>query len=67
MGLFRSIANDGSALIALQRSVLAPQAYVANVADTNLSGQLSVAYKVAEKVDSYVTYATGCSNRLDSI
>ena len=27
--------------------------------DTNLSGQLSVAYKVAENVDSYVTYATG--------
>ena len=33
--------------IALQRSVLAPQAYAADVDDTNLSGQLTVAYKVA--------------------
>ena len=35
------------ALIALQRSILAPQAYKADVDDTNLSGQMTVAYKVA--------------------
>ena len=57
--VYGGLQTTDPALIALQRSVLAPQAYVANVADTNLSGQLSVAYKVAENVDSYVTYATG--------
>ena len=57
--VYGGLQTTDPALIALQRSVLAPQAYVADVDDTNLSGQLSVAYKVAENVDSYVTYATG--------
>jgi len=46
------------ALVALQLSVLAPQAYVADVDDTNLSGQISAAYKIASRVHSYATYAT---------
>ena len=45
------------ALVALQRSVLAPQAYTADVANTNTSGQFTVAYKVAEPVNTYATYA----------
>jgi iron complex outermembrane recepter protein len=45
-------------LIALQRSVLAPQSYAADVDDTNLSGQVSVAFKAAETVNAYATYAT---------
>src|SRR5688572_7476452 len=57
--VYGGLQTTDPALIALQRSVLAPQAYVADVDDTNLSGQISVAYKVAENVDSYVTYATG--------
>ncbi len=46
------------ALTALQRSVLAPQAYTADVDDTNLSGQGTVAFKVAKTVNTYATYAT---------
>ena len=47
------------ALIALQRSVLAPQTYSANVDDTNASGQMTFAYRVAQSVNAYGTYATG--------
>ena len=37
-------------LIALQRSILAPQSYVADVDDTNTSGQMTVAYGVSTRV-----------------
>ena len=57
--VYGGLQTTDPVLIALQRSVLAPQAYKADVDDSNLSGQVSVAYKLAENVDSYVTYATG--------
>jgi iron complex outermembrane receptor protein len=57
--IYGGLQTTNPSLIALQRSVLAPQAYKANVNDTNLSGQLTVAYKLAENVDAYATYATG--------
>ena len=47
------------ALIALQRSVLAPQAYSADVDDVNLSGQITLAYKIASNVNTYGTLSTG--------
>ena len=46
------------ALITLQRSVLAPQTYAADVDDTNLSGQGTVAFKIAKAINTYATYAT---------
>ena len=45
--------------------VLAPQAYKANVDDTNLSGRSTAAYKVAERVNTYATYATLQVGRLN--
>jgi iron complex outermembrane recepter protein len=57
--IYGGLQTDDPALIALQRSVLAPQAYQADVDDTNLSGQLTAAYKASESVHAYVTYATG--------
>src|SRR5262249_45599288 len=39
--------------------VLAPQAYKADVDDTNLSGQITAAYKVSDRVNAYGTFATG--------
>jgi iron complex outermembrane receptor protein len=53
------LQTTNPALIALQQSVLAPQAYRANVSDTNTSGQITLAYKIAERVNAYATYATG--------
>ena len=44
--VYGGLQTTDPALIALQRSVLAPQAYAADVDDTNLSGQLTAAYKV---------------------
>ncbi|HET9942750.1 MAG TPA: TonB-dependent receptor, partial [Terriglobia bacterium] len=57
--VYGGLQTTDPALIALQRSVLAPQAYKADVDDNNLSGQISLAYSVAENVDAYATYAMG--------
>jgi iron complex outermembrane receptor protein len=56
--VYGGLQTTTAALVALQRSVLAPQTYAADVDDTNLSGQLSLAYKVASLVNTYATYAT---------
>jgi len=56
--VYGGLQTTTPALIALQRSVLAPQTYAADVSDSNLSGQMTVAYKVAEPVNTYATYAT---------
>ncbi len=46
--VYGGLQTTDPALIALQRSVLAPQAYTADVDDTNLSGQLTAAYRLAD-------------------
>jgi len=46
------------ALVALQRSILAPQRYRTDVDDANVSGQVTVAYAVRSRVNAYATYAT---------
>ena len=57
--VYGGLQTTNPALIALQRSIFAPQAYSADVDDTNLSGQMTVAYKVATSINAYATYATG--------
>src|SRR4029077_3960433 len=56
--VYGGLQTTNPALIALQRSILAPQAYKADVDDTNVSGQLTLAYKVATSVNTFATYAT---------
>lgn len=56
--VYGGLQTTDPVLIALQRSVLAPQTYRADVDDTNLSGQISVAYRIAEPINTYATYAT---------
>lgn len=56
--VYGGLQTTNAALIALQREVLAPQQYAADVDNTNVSGQLSVAYKVAQPINTYATYAT---------
>ena len=56
--IYGGLQTTDPALIALQLSVLAPQAYVADVDDTNLSGQMTLAYKIATSINTYATYAT---------
>jgi len=55
--IYGGLQTTDPALIALQRSVLAPQKYATDVDDTNLSGQFTVAYKLGEAVNTYGTYA----------
>jgi len=55
--VYGGLQTTDPALIALQRSIFAPQAYKTNTADTNLSGQLGFSYKVAETAEAYATYA----------
>jgi iron complex outermembrane receptor protein len=57
--VYGGLQTTDPALIALQRSVLAPQTYSANVDDTNTSGQVTLAYRVSQSVNAYGTYATG--------
>jgi iron complex outermembrane receptor protein len=57
--VYGGLQTNNPALIALQLSVLAPQAYTADVDDTNLSGQATVAYKLSQNTNAYGTFATG--------
>jgi iron complex outermembrane receptor protein len=56
--VYGGLQTTDPALVALKLSVLAPQAYVADVDDTNLSGTVHGAYQVAPRVNTYATYAT---------
>ena len=47
--VYGGLQTTNPALIALQRSIFAPQAYAADVDDTNLSGQMTVAYRLADE------------------
>jgi iron complex outermembrane receptor protein len=57
--IYGGLQTTDLALIALQRSVLAPQEYKVDVSDDNVSGQLTAAYRVSDRVNAYVTYASG--------
>jgi iron complex outermembrane receptor protein len=57
--IYGGLQTTTPALVTLQQSILAPQAYKADVSDNNVSGQITVAYKVAQAVNAYATYATG--------
>jgi iron complex outermembrane receptor protein len=56
--VYGGLQTSEPALIALQRSILAPQAYTADVGDTNLSGQATLAYAISDRIRTFATYAT---------
>ncbi len=57
--IYGGLQTDDPVLIALQRSILAPQAYQADVSDVNTSGQVTLAYRASSRVNTYGTYSTG--------
>ena len=57
--IYGGLRTTSPALIALQRSVLAPLTYAANIDDTNVSGQITAAYKVTPNINAYGTFSTG--------
>jgi iron complex outermembrane receptor protein len=56
--VYGGLQTTDPALIALKLSVLAPQTYSADVDDTNLSGQITLAYALAARANTYATYST---------
>jgi iron complex outermembrane receptor protein len=57
--VYGGLQTTNPALIALQQSIFAPQAYKADVDDTNLSGQMTAAFKISKAANAYATYSTG--------
>ena len=55
--VYGGLQTTNAALITLQRSILAPQSYAADIADTNVAYQGTVAYAVTGAVNAYATYA----------
>ena len=55
--IYGGLQTSNAALVALQRSILAPQAYKTDVSDTNVSGQATVAFRAAKAINTYATYA----------
>jgi iron complex outermembrane recepter protein len=56
--IYGGLQTSDPALVALQRSILAPQSYQAGADDTNLSGQLTAAFQAAARVNAFATFAT---------
>jgi iron complex outermembrane receptor protein len=57
--IYGGLQTSNAALIALQRSTLAPQTYTVDADDTNVTGQLTIAYQATDWINAYATYATG--------
>jgi iron complex outermembrane receptor protein len=57
--VYGGLQTTNPALIALQRSVLAPLSYKSDIADTNVSGQITASYSLGETANAYATFATG--------
>lgn len=55
---YGGLQTDDPQLLALKRLIYTDQSFVADVDDFNLSGQLTLTYKPAERVHSFVTYST---------
>lgn len=54
---YGGLQTTDPALIALKKSVYTDQAFVAGDNDTDFSGNITVTYKVSDKINTYATYA----------
>ena len=55
---YGGLQTTDPALLALKAQVYTPQAFKADVDDTNTSGQLTFQFRPNQKVNAYATYAT---------
>lgn len=55
---YGGLQTDDPDLLAIKRAVYTDQAFNANTDNTNLSGQITVAYKGSERVNAYATFST---------
>ena len=56
---YGGLQTTDPALLALKAQVYTPQAFIADVDDTNTSGQLTFQFRASQKINAYATYATG--------
>lgn len=55
---YGGLQTTNAKLIAIKNAVYSNQAFTANTENTNLSGNLTLAYKLNEKFNAYATYST---------
>jgi iron complex outermembrane recepter protein len=55
---YGGLETDDPALIALKRAVYTDQAFLADVDESNLSGQLTLAYKASRSINTFATVST---------
>jgi iron complex outermembrane receptor protein len=55
---YGGLQTEDPDLLAIKRAVYTDQAFNANTDNTNLSGQITVAYKGSERVNTYATFST---------
>jgi len=56
---YGGLQTDDPDLLALKNTVYSDQAFEANIDDTNLSGQLTLAFKASDKINTFATFSTG--------
>ncbi|QNL51432.1 TonB-dependent receptor [Olivibacter sp. SDN3] len=56
---YGGLETDDPELIALKNSLYSAQEFEAEIDDTNLSGQLTLAFKATDKINTFATYSTG--------
>ena len=55
---YGGLETDDPELLALKRAVYTDQAFTADVDESNISGQVTVAYKPVKNVNAFATYST---------
>jgi iron complex outermembrane receptor protein len=55
---YGGLSTSDPALLAIQRSVYSPQAFAADIDDTNTSGQLTLDFQATERLKAYVTLSS---------
>lgn len=56
---YGGLQTTDPALIALKNAIYTNQSFDAQIDDTNLSGQLTLAFKASKQFNTFVTYSTG--------
>jgi len=56
---YGGLQTDDPDLLAIKNAVYSDQAFQADIDDTDVSGQLTVAFKPSEKLNAFATFATG--------
>jgi iron complex outermembrane receptor protein len=54
---YGGLQTTNSALLALKKKVYSDQAFKVDVEDTNFSGNITLAYKLAERINTFATFA----------